>query len=116
VKPELLEQLGHALAAVHALHPVVLRERRQRRLAGAGEDRADAHRVHELEVAEVREDVRDGPSAAGLEPAQVGFRDAVDGHDETRLELEQRVHAPHSDRKRCWCTAHGSAKIHESHS
>ena len=103
VKPELLEQLRDRFAAVHSFHPRVLGKRGEGCVAaGAGEDRPHAHRVHELEVGEVRDHVRDRPFPLALGTREVGLGDAVDREEQSGLKRQQLFHAPILSWFRCW--------------
>lgn len=86
---------------MYVRNPRILRERRQRRIArGAGENRANAHRVHELEIREMRHDVVHRPFAFGFGRAQSFVGQIANGVGEAigkRAEqIECFVHVPDS--------------------
>ena len=68
---------------MHALDPMVLRQRRQRGFAAcARENGADARGVDQLQIAEVSDHVGDGPLPFALGTLQVRFGDSVQGQHE----------------------------------
>src|SRR5687767_491854 len=84
-KLQVLQELRDGLEAVHPLDPAVLRQCRERSVAGAAEHRANAHGVDELEIAQMSDHVPHRPAAGFLQAAQLFLVHSVNGSQQSRM-------------------------------